>query len=71
MWIMNFPDIIYGMTGGGPANATNILATEMINKITKQYDFGQGSAVGFIIITILSLFAFFYLRATGKKEMEL
>jgi multiple sugar transport system permease protein len=71
MWIMNFPDIIYGMTGGGPANATNILATEMINKITKNYDFGQGSAVGFIIITILFVFAFFYLRIVARKELVL
>ena len=71
MWIMNFPDIIYGMTGGGPANSTNILATEMINKIIKNYDFGQGSAVGFIIITILFIFAFFYLRIVAKKELVL
>ena len=71
MWIMNFPDIIYGMTGGGPANATNILATEMINKITRNYDFGQGSAVGFIIITILFVFAFFYLRIVARKELIL
>jgi multiple sugar transport system permease protein len=69
MWIINFPDIIYGMTNGGPANATNILATEMINKITKSYDFGQGSAVGFIIITISFLFAFFYLKIIAKKEL--
>jgi multiple sugar transport system permease protein len=71
MWIMNFPDIIYGMTGGGPANATNILATEMINKIQKSYDYGQGSAVGFIIITILFAFAFFYLRIFARKELTL
>jgi len=71
MWIMNFPDIIYGMTGGGPANATNILATEMINKITRNFDFGQGSAVGFIIVTILFLFALFYLRVSARKELVL
>jgi multiple sugar transport system permease protein len=71
MWIMNFPDIIYGMTGGGPANTTNILATEMINKLTKSYDYGQGSAVGFIIISILFIFAFFYLRFVARKELVL
>jgi len=71
MWIMNFPDIIYGMTNGGPANATNILATEMINKITVAYNFGQGSAVGFIIISILFIFAFFYLRIVSRKELVL
>jgi multiple sugar transport system permease protein len=71
MWIMNFPDIIYGMTGGGPANATNILATEMINKIIKSYDFGQGSAVGFIIVSILFVCAVFYLRIVARKELVL
>ncbi|MDR1108926.1 MAG: sugar ABC transporter permease [Spirochaetaceae bacterium] len=71
MWIMNFPDIIYGMTGGGPANATNIFATEMINKIQKSYDYGQGSAVGFIIIIFLFVFAFFYLKFTAQKELSL
>lgn len=71
MWIMNFPDIIYGMTGGGPANATNILATEMINKITYAYDFGEGSAIGLIIVLILFIFAFFYLRVMARKELVL
>lgn len=71
MWIMNFPDIIYVMTGGGPANATNILATELINKITYAYDFGEGSAIGFIIISILFIFAFFYLRVMARKELVL
>ncbi len=42
MWIINFPDIIYAMTSGGPVNRTNILATQMINKIFKEYDYGQG-----------------------------
>jgi multiple sugar transport system permease protein len=69
MWIMNFPDIIYGMTGGGPANSTNILANEMINKIFKSQNYGEGSAIGFIIITVLFLFALFYLRFVARKEL--
>ena len=71
MWIMNFPDIIYGMTSGGPANSTNILATEMINKIIRSYDYGQGSAIGFIIMTILFVFAFSYLKWNSKQEISL
>ena len=66
MWIMNFPDIIYAMTGGGPANSTNILATQMINKIQKSYDYGQGSAVGIMIIVILLLYAVLYLKIMNK-----
>ncbi len=71
MWIMNFPEIIYGMTSGGPANATNILATQMINKIIKEYNYGQGAAIGVIIMVILFTYAFFYLRITSRKELEL
>jgi len=69
MWIMNFPDIIYGMTGGGPANSTNILSTQMINKILQFYDYGQGSALGVMIMTILFTFALFYLKVTSTKEV--
>ncbi len=71
MWIMNFPEIIYGMTAGGPANATNILATQMINKIIKEYNYGQGAAIGVIIMVVLFTYAFFYLKLTSRKEMEL
>ncbi len=71
IWIMNFPEIIYGMTNGGPANATNILATQMINKIYNFYDYGQASAIGVIIMVILFTYAVFYLRFTSMKELEL
>ncbi len=43
----------------------------MINKIMKSYDFGQGSAIGFVIMSILFIFVFFYLRATSREEMSL
>lgn len=68
MWIMNFPDIIYAMTNGGPNNSTNILATQMINKILKFYDYGQGSAIGVIIMFILFTYAIGYLKFTSGKE---
>lgn len=68
MWIMNFPDIIYAMTGGGPSNSTNILATQMINKILKFYDYGQGSAFGVVIMVLLFTYAILYLRLTSDKE---
>lgn len=68
MWIMNFPDIIYAMTNGGPNNSTNILATQMINKIMKFYDYGQGSAFGVIIMVILFAYAVFYLKITSKED---
>lgn len=71
MWIMNFPEIIYGMTNGGPANSTNILATYMINKIYKEFNYGQGAAIGVMIMVILLICTTAYLSMTNKKELEL
>ncbi len=71
MWIMNFPDIIYGMTGGGPVNSTSILAIQMINKVFQEYDYGQASAIGVMIMGILFLYAFVYLNFASKWEMQL
>ncbi|MBI9093554.1 MAG: sugar ABC transporter permease [Sphaerochaeta sp.] len=70
MWIVNFPDIIYAMTNGGPVNKTNILATQMINKVFKEYDYGQGAAFGLIIMVLLFVYAIIYLRLTEKGGGE-
>jgi len=71
IWIMNFPEIIYGMTSGGPANSTNILATQMINKIYNFYDYGQASAIGLMIMGIMIIYAVIYLKVTYLEEFEL
>lgn len=71
IWIMNFPEIIYGMTSGGPANSTNILATQMINKIYNFYDYGQGCAIGIVIMSIMIIYTIIYLKVTSLKEFEL
>lgn len=71
MWIMNFPEIIYGMTGGGPANSTQILATHMINRIYQFYDYGQGAAIGFIIMSMLLLYAIVFLNFSFRKEVTI
>lgn len=68
IWIFNFPDIIYGMTGGGPAGQTHIVTTWMID-LTQQGDYGKASALGLIVVFILLVFATFYLMAMrGRKE---
>lgn len=71
IWIMNFPEIIYAMTSGGPANSTNILATQLINKIYNFYDYGQSSAIGLVSISITITYAIIYLKVTSLKEFEL
>lgn len=64
IWILNFPDIIYGMTNGGPAGSTHILPTYMLEKIIFSQNYGHASAIGVIMIFILTVFSTFYLMAT-------
>jgi multiple sugar transport system permease protein len=71
IWIMNSPEIIYAMTSGGPANSTNILATQMISKIYNFYDYGQSSAIGLVIMSILIIYTIIYLKVTSLKEFKL
>lgn len=67
IWIFNFPDIIYGMTGGGPAGQTHIVTTFMID-LTQQGDYGTASAVGLIVVFVLLVFATFYLMAMRARK---
>lgn len=62
IWIFNFPDIIFAMTGGGPADQTHIITTYMI-QITQEGDYGRASALGLIVVATLILFSAFYLMA--------
>ncbi|MDF2680381.1 MAG: putative transport system permease protein [Brevibacillus sp.] len=68
IWILNFPDIIYSMTSGGPAGSTHIFATFMIEKVIFGQDYGQASAIGVIIVLILLLFTVFYVKATRVEK---
>ena len=68
IWILNFPDLIYGMTQGGPANSSHILSTYMMDFIMTAQDYGRASAVGVIIMVILASYTCFYLGMTKFEE---
>jgi multiple sugar transport system permease protein len=63
-------DIILGLTGGGPANATQTLATQSYQKSFVDFRFGQGAALSNILIAISFVFAIFYLRGTRRAVDE-
>lgn len=60
-------DLIYIMTGGGPAHSTEVLASYMYNNTFAIYRFGYGSAVSTTII-ILSLILIAGSQYLMKKE---
>ncbi|SDT11643.1 carbohydrate ABC transporter permease [Microlunatus soli] len=63
-------DIILGLTGGGPANATQTLSTQSYQRSFVDFTFGQGAALSNILIIISLLFALFYLRSTRRAVDE-
>jgi multiple sugar transport system permease protein len=59
-------DIILGLTDGGPANATQTLATQSYHLSFVEFDFGQGAALSNILIFVSLVFALLYLRANRR-----
>lgn len=55
-------DIIWIMTGGGPANATQTVAIYAYRTAYQSYDFGQGAALGYLIAIFIMLLAALYLK---------
>jgi multiple sugar transport system permease protein len=68
MWITNFPDLIFGMTQGGPAGRTHIVSSWLIEKLTLDANWGQASALGLMTMVILFVFTLFYLMATRLEK---
>ncbi|WP_246005299.1 carbohydrate ABC transporter permease [[Actinomadura] parvosata] len=67
IWILNFPDLIYAMTGGGPAGSTDIVTTFLIQQVIGG-DYGRAGAVGLLVLALLLAFSIFYLNATRFEK---
>ncbi len=61
-------DIIYGMTGGGPAQSTQMLALWAFTQSMQIFDFGRGSAISVTLLAITLAIVVPYLRWTQKRE---
>jgi len=69
IWIANFADLIVVMTGGGPANATQILPSYIFTTAYRKLDFGYASAVAMALLLLLVLYAvvLFHLRRSLRS----
>ena len=66
---LKYFDLVYVMTGGGPGNSTELMATYMYKLSFAQFNMGYGSAAAggmFILISVISLVTMKVLN--GKKE---
>lgn len=63
-------DLIWIMTGGGPADASNTMVTYLYERGFTRYQFGYGSAVAVILFLISLVFAIAYQRFVLRRDVE-
>lgn len=55
-------DLVFGLTRGGPGNATELLGIYIYNQSFQFFELGYGSAAAMIMLIISLAFAYIYLR---------
>lgn len=61
-------DIIFGITGGGPANSTATLLYQAYKYLFGDMNFGKGSAMSVIITLIILAISFVYIKTIKTEE---
>ena len=70
IWVFNNFDIIYLLTGGGPANATTTVPVYAYNMGWGTKLLGRSSAVTVLLLALLMLVCLVYFTIIGKWEKE-
>jgi multiple sugar transport system permease protein len=70
VWEFNNVDLIFNLTGGGPANSTTTLTMYIANLAVNGSDFGYGSALTVISFILLFVFAMVYLKITSYERED-
>ncbi|MDZ4766840.1 MAG: sugar ABC transporter permease [Chloroflexota bacterium] len=63
-------DIVWTMTGGGPGEATNVLAVYLYRTAFRFTEFGYGSAIAVIMFVIIFVLSNVYLRIFRPEHVE-
>lgn len=61
-------DIVYGMTGGGPAQSTQMLALWAFTQAMQIFDFGRGGAISVVLLVITIAIVVPYLRWMQRRD---
>ncbi len=69
VWIANFSDLIWVMTGGGPADATQITSSYIFTVAYNKLDYGYAAAISVILLVLLILYAVIMLRLRSRLEV--
>lgn len=63
-------DIVYGMTGGGPAQSTQMLAMWAYTQAMQLGSFGRGSAISVVLLIVTMAIVIPYLRWSVRRGSE-
>nr|WP_244493705.1 sugar ABC transporter permease [Aureimonas sp. AU4] len=57
VWVANFADLIVVMTGGGPADRTQIVASYIFTTAFRKLDFGYASTISLVLLALLLVYS--------------
>jgi len=63
-------DMVYVLTGGGPAHASEVLAITMYDRAFIRFQFGYASAISLAIFLIALTFGLLYQRFVLRRDLE-
>lgn len=69
IWTFNNFDFIFLSTGGGPVNVTQVLPVYIYIQAWHHFSMGYASAIGLVMLIILLLFSFVYMRFNKEQEV--
>ncbi|WP_100371984.1 carbohydrate ABC transporter permease [Bacillus sp. FJAT-45037] len=63
-------DLIYVLTGGGPANSTESISIYAYKTLFAQQNFGAGSALSVIVFLAVALISFLFIKLIGSELFD-
>jgi len=70
IWNFQHFDMVFVMTGGGPAGTTQTFATEVYDTAFKGYDLGHAGALGLLWMVLLLVLVVIYVRFSERGEKQ-
>jgi multiple sugar transport system permease protein len=67
IWMFNQFVLVFTITGGGPVGSTNVLSVKVYRLAFEQFRYGDASALSVVMILIMVVFLFFYIRALRRR----
>jgi multiple sugar transport system permease protein len=66
--MVNAPDLLIVLTGGGPGNTTEVLSLYAFQKAYSEFNFGYAGAISVFMLLLLMLFTTVYVRISGVAK---